>query len=186
MAPQNDVAQCVLNMSSLPLNLAKLHLPPSRVCGAYGVRRVRCYAPSPDMKIGLTGLASKIGVYSHELRSRKRGVQLSNSAFMTCRHHRQHRQEEERRVPWRGVIIVLPVCLVWRLMCTNLRLIDIAVNVEIQSESCKNIAKIANAVPVTLYSRVTVNVEIVVLNCEKCNQCLKCHKSIGLLFESVI
>ena len=65
-------------------------------------------------------------------------------------------------------------------MCTNLRLIDIAVNIEIQSESCKNIAKIANAVPVTLYSRVTVNVEIVVLNCEKC------HKSIGLLFESVI
>ena len=99
LAPQNDVAQCVLNMSSLPLNLAKLHQPPSRVCGAYGVSRVRCYAPSLDMKIGLTGLASKIGVYSHELGSRKRGVQLSNSAFMTCRHHRQHRQEEERRVP---------------------------------------------------------------------------------------
>ena len=59
-------------MSSLPLNLAKLHQP-SRVCGAYGVREVRCYAPSPDMKIGLTGLASKIGVYSHERGSRKRG-----------------------------------------------------------------------------------------------------------------
>ena len=29
----------------------------------------------------------------------------------------------------------------------------------------KNIARIANAVPVTLYSRITVNVEIVVLNC---------------------
>ena len=28
-----------------------------------------------------------------------------------------------------------------------------------------NIARIANAVPVTLYSRVSVNVEIVVLNC---------------------
>ena len=33
-----------------------------------------------------------------------------------------------------------------------------------------NIARIANAVPVTLYSRVTMNVEIVVLNCQKCNQ----------------
>ena len=33
----------------------------------------------------------------------------------------------------------------------------------------ENIARIANAVPVTLYSRVTVNVEIVVLNCQKCN-----------------
>ena len=41
----------------------------------------------------------------------------------------------------------------------------------------ENIARIANAVPVTLYSRVTVNVQIVVLNCQKCNQCLKGHKS---------
>ena len=41
----------------------------------------------------------------------------------------------------------------------------------------QNIAKIANAVPVTLYSRVTVNVEIVVLNCQKCNQCLKGQRS---------
>ena len=52
-----------------------------------------------------------------------------------------------------------------------------------------NIARIANAVPVTLYSRVTMIVNIVVLNCQKCNQCLKCqisaHKSIGLLFEGV-
>ena len=40
-----------------------------------------------------------------------------------------------------------------------------------------NIARIANAVPVTLYSRVTVNVEIVVLNCQKCNQCLKGQRS---------
>ena len=31
--------------------------------------------------------------------------------------------------------------------------------------------------PVTLYSRVTMNVEIVVLNCQKCNQCLTCHMS---------
>ena len=30
-----------------------------------------------------------------------------------------------------------------------------------------NIARIANAVPVTLHSRVTLNVEIVVLNCQK-------------------
>ena len=35
-----------------------------------------------------------------------------------------------------------------------------------------NIARIANAVPFTLYSRVTMNDEIVVLNCQKCNQCL--------------
>ena len=32
------------------------------------------------------------------------------------------------------------------------------------TEHTKNIARIANAVPVTLSSRVTVNVEIVVLN----------------------
>ena len=30
--------------------------------------------------------------------------------------------------------------------------------------------KIANAVPFALYSRVTMNDEIVVLNCQKCNQ----------------
>ena len=34
--------------------------------------------------------------------------------------------------------------------------------------------------PVTLIK--TMNVEIVVLNCQKCNQCLKAHKSLGLLF----
>ena len=33
-----------------------------------------------------------------------------------------------------------------------------------------NIARIENAVPVTLYSKVTMNVEIVDLNCQKCNQ----------------
>ena len=38
-----------------------------------------------------------------------------------------------------------------------------------------NIARIANAVPVALYSRVTMIVNIVVLNCQKCNQCLKCQ-----------
>ena len=41
----------------------------------------------------------------------------------------------------------------------------------------KNIARIANAVPFTLYSRVTMNDEIVVLNCQKYNQCLTYHKS---------
>ena len=46
----------------------------------------------------------------------------------------------------------------------------------------KNIARIANAVPVTLYSRVTVNVEVVVLNCQTFNHCHKGHKSLGLLF----
>ena len=47
------------------------------------------------------------------------------------------------------------------------------------------IAIIADAVPVTLYSRVTKNVEIVVINYQKCYQCLKGHKSQGLLFEGV-
>ena len=41
----------------------------------------------------------------------------------------------------------------------------------------ENIARIANAVPFTLYSRVTMNDEIVVLNCQKCKQCLTGHKS---------
>ena len=50
----------------------------------------------------------------------------------------------------------------------------------------KNIARIANAVPVTLYSRVIMNVEIVVLNCQKCKQCLKGHKSLGLVFGGVL
>ena len=50
----------------------------------------------------------------------------------------------------------------------------------------KNIARIAKAVPVTLYSRVTVNVEIVVLNCQKCNQCLDGCKSLGMFFEGVL
>ena len=59
-------------------------------------------------------------------------------------------------------------------------------NVMVTDKSTKNIARIANAVPVTLYSRITVNVEIVVLNCQKCNQCLKCHKSFGLVFEGVL
>ena len=44
-------------------------------------------------------------------------------------------------------------------------------------EQKKNIARIANAVPVTLYSRITVNDEVVVLNFQKCNQCLKCQVS---------
>ena len=42
-----------------------------------------------------------------------------------------------------------------------------------------------NAVAVTPYSRVTMNVDIVVLNRQKCNQCLKVHKSLGLLFGGV-
>ena len=50
----------------------------------------------------------------------------------------------------------------------------------------KNIARIATAVPVTLYSRDTMNVEIVVLNCQKCNQCLQGHKSQELVFEGVL
>ena len=50
----------------------------------------------------------------------------------------------------------------------------------------ENIARIANAVPVTLYSRVTVNVKTVVLNCQKCNQCIKGHKFQGLFFEGAL
>ena len=36
-------------------------------------------------------------------------------------------------------------------------------------------------VPVILHSRVPINV-VVLLNCHKCNQCLKGHKSLALLF----
>ena len=39
-----------------------------------------------------------------------------------------------------------------------------------------NTARIANA---------AMNVDIVVLNGQRCNQCLKGHKSLGLLFEGV-
>ena len=42
----------------------------------------------------------------------------------------------------------------------------------------------------SLFKGYNVNVNIVVLNCQKCNQCLKCqvsgHKSLGLLFEVVL
>ena len=30
-----------------------------------------------------------------------------------------------------------------------------------------------------------MDVKIVVLNCQKCNECLNCHKFPGLLFEAV-
>ena len=50
----------------------------------------------------------------------------------------------------------------------------------------ENIARIANAVPANFFSRVTGNVEIVVLNCQKCNQCYKGHKSVGLPFKGVL
>ena len=49
-----------------------------------------------------------------------------------------------------------------------------------------NIARIANAVPFTLYSRATMNDEIVVLNCQKCYQCLTGHKFLGIFFQSVL
>ena len=45
-------------------------------------------------------------------------------------------------------------------------------------ESGTNIAGIVNAVPVTLYSRVSMNVEV--LNCQKYfNQCFKGHRSLS-------
>ena len=55
----------------------------------------------------------------------------------------------------------------------------------------ENIARIANAVPChSLFKGHNVNVNIVVLNCHKCNQCLKCqvsgHKSLGLLSEGAL
>ena len=50
----------------------------------------------------------------------------------------------------------------------------------------RNIARIANAVPFTLYSRVTMNDEIVVLNCQKCNQCPTGHKSLGSFIQGVL
>ena len=47
-------------------------------------------------------------------------------------------------------------------------------------ETTQNIARIANAVPATLYWMVIENVETTVLNYQKCNQYLKDHKSAGL------
>ena len=73
--------------------------------------------------------------------------------------------------------------------CRNYRQIYfnsfIIINIILDNESAfrhtclENIARIANAVPFTLYSRVAMNNEIVVLNCQKCNQCLTYHKSQG-------
>ena len=49
----------------------------------------------------------------------------------------------------------------------------------------ENIARIANAVTITLYSKVTMQVHIVVLNCQKCNQCLKCQVSGHKNFQKI-
>ena len=42
----------------------------------------------------------------------------------------------------------------------------------------------------SVFKGYNVNVNIAVLNCQKCNQCLKCqvsgHKCLGLIFESVL
>ena len=48
------------------------------------------------------------------------------------------------------------------------------------------IAIIADAVPVTLYSRVTVNVEIVVINRQKFNKCHNGLKSVRLPFKGAL
>ena len=37
-----------------------------------------------------------------------------------------------------------------------------------------------------IYWRVTINFEIVVLNCQRCKECLNVHRSFGLLFETVL
>ena len=56
---------------------------------------------------------------------------------------------------------------------SRVELIELGKNTILSLFFSKNIARIANAVSVTLYSRVTVNLQIVVINCQKCNQCLK-------------
>ena len=40
--------------------------------------------------------------------------------------------------------------------------------------------------PVTLYCRLPMSVDIVVLNCQKCKQCLNGLKSLGLLMVMVM
>ena len=62
---------------------------------------------------------------------------------------------------------------------------------ELNQEQEKNIARITNAVPChSLFKGHNVIVDIVVHNCQKCNQCLKCqvsgHKSLGLLSEGAL
>ena len=96
------------------------------------------------MKIGLTGLASKIGVYSHE---RGPGREVFNSVIplswplliVISADPRQHRLKGRggSGMTWQGVIIVLSVCLVWHLICSWLRLINIAFKAQIQSDLCE-------------------------------------------------
>ena len=54
-------------------------------------------------------------------------------------------------------------------------------------KQCKNCECCHNH---SLFKGHNVNVNIVILNCQKCNQCLKCqvsgHKCLGLIFESVL
>ena len=58
-----------------------------------------------------------------------------------------------------------------------------------RGKSGENISKTSQELrmlsPVTLYWRLTMNVEIVVLNCQKCKQCFNGLKSLGLLFVIV-
>ena len=54
---------------------------------------------------------------------------------------------------------------------------DIGLNREIMKYRIINIERIANAVPVTLFKGHNIIVNIVVSNCQKCNQCLRCQVS---------
>ena len=49
-----------------------------------------------------------------------------------------------------------------------------------------NIAKIVILSHIALYWRMIKNIDIVVLKCQKCNECLNVHKSLGLFFEAVL
>ena len=49
-----------------------------------------------------------------------------------------------------------------------------------------NIAKIVILSHIALYWRMIKNIDIVVLKCQKCNECLNVHKSLGLLFGAIL
>ena len=49
-----------------------------------------------------------------------------------------------------------------------------------------NIAKIVILSHIALYWRMIKNIDIVVLKCQKCNECLNVHKCLGLLFGAIL
>ena len=72
------------------------------------------------------------------------------------------------------------------IVCGGLTSDSVPVKPQYNTLELRSQHRIANDVPATLYSRVPMNVEIVVLNCQKCKQCLKGHKCLVLLFEGVL